>query len=175
MFTIPNLGLNTIHGTLCIVIFAVIFTLITYLNNDLSNPLCKEINEAEYKLITKEYITLYLHRFLHFSSTFSVLLLPYVFKPNFILYLMFVVYVFVAVIYWNLVGECPFSINEKQLLNKKYVNGKTKIEPYLTLAIPDNLIFIFHYTYRVNLAIILFRLYKHFYLSKSQIPEAIRM
>ena len=46
---------------------------------------------------------------------------------NFILYLMFVVYVFVAVIYWNLVGECPFSINEKQLLNKKYVNGKTKI------------------------------------------------
>lgn len=74
-----------------------------------------------------------------------------------------------------MIKECPFSIHEKQLLDKEYRNGNTKIEPYLILALPSPFVFIITYIYRINLLIILFRLAEHYFLPKSQIPESVRM
>lgn len=175
MFTIPNLGLSIKTGFISIIIISAILTFITYLNNNLDHPVTKEINLNEYKLSTKEYITLYVSRFVHFISTFSVLLLPYIFKPNLYLYFVFVIFVGIAVTSWILVKECPFSIHEKQILNKDYVNGGSDVEPYLILTIPSMILFLFHYMYRINLVLVLFRIFQHYYLPKSKIPEAIRM
>jgi len=175
MFTIPNLGLSITTGFITIIMISISLTLITYLNNNLEDPVTKEINEAEYKLTTKEYFELYAFRVIHFFSTFTTVLLPYIFKPNLYLYFVFVIYVFIAVITWRLIKECPFSIHEKQLLNKEYRNGHTKLEPYLVLSLPSYLVFIITYIYRINLLVILFRLFQHYYLPKSQIPVDVRM
>jgi hypothetical protein len=175
MFSIPNLGLSIKNGFIFIISISAILTFISYLNNNLDHPVTKEINENEYKLPTTEYIILYLSRFVHFISTLSVLLLPYIFKPNLYLYFVFVIFVCIAVTSWILVKECPFSIHEKQILNKKYVNGDSNLEPYLILTIPSTFLFLFYYMYRINLVFILFRIFQHYYLPKSKIPEAIRM
>ena len=175
MFTIPNLGLGIKTGFIVITIISVILTVITYLNNNLEHPVTKKINESEYQLSTKEYLELYIFRIFHFFSTFTIVLLPYIFKPNLYLYFAFMVYVSIAVILWRLIKECPFSIHEKQLLDKEYRNGHNKLEPYLILSLPSSFVFIISYIYRVNLLVILFRLFQHYYLPKSQIPIEVRM
>jgi hypothetical protein len=175
MFTIPNLGLSITTGFITIIIISISLTIITYLNNNLEHPVTKEINEAEIKLTTKEYLELYVFRIIHFFSTFTIILLPYIFKPNLYLYFVFIIYVSIAVILWRLIKECPFSIHEKQLLNKEYRNGNNKLEPYLVLSLPSFLVFIISYIYRVNLLVVLFRLFQHYYLPKSQIPKAVRL
>jgi hypothetical protein len=175
MKTIPNLGLSFQSGFILIIIVSILLTFVTYINNNLEDPITKEINENEYKLSTKEYIELYIFRVIHFISTLFTVFIPYIFKPNLYLYIVFCFYVFIAITSWQLIKECPFSIHEKQLLNKKYINGDTKIEPYLILALPSPLVFVITYIYRINLLIILFRLFQHYYLPKSKIPEAIRM
>jgi hypothetical protein len=176
MLYIPNLGLSITNGFIFIIIVSTILTLITYLNNNIEEPVQKKINEAEYKLPTKEYIELYLIRFIHFISTFTLFIFILIFKPNITLYIVFVVYVGIAAFSWQLVKECPFSIHEKQLLFNEYKNGDAHLyEPFLILSIPQYLIDKVHYMYRVNLIVVLFRLFQHYYLPKSQIPEAIRM
>lgn len=75
MLYIPNLGLSITHGFIFIIIVSMILTLITYLNNNVEEPVQKKINKAEYKLPTKEYIELYLIRFIHFISTFTLFIL----------------------------------------------------------------------------------------------------
>lgn len=175
MFAIPNLGLSVKNGVILIIFISFILTFITYLNNNLEDPITKEINENEYKLSTKEYVELYIFRVIHFISTLFTVLIPYIFKPNLYLYLVFCFYVFIAVTTWQLIKECPFSIHEKQLLNKEYKNGNTKREPYLILALPSPLVFVITYIYRINLLIILFRLFQHYFLPKSNIPVEIRM
>lgn len=175
MFAIPNLGLSIQAGFILIFTMAFILTFISYLNNNLDHPVTKEINLNEYKLPIEEYITLYVCRFVHFISTLIVMLLPYIFKPNLYLYFVFVIFVGIVVTTWILVKECPFSIHEKQLLDKEYKNGDSNAEPYLILTIPSNILFLFHYMYRINLALILFRIFQHYYLPKSKIPETIRM
>ena len=161
MFTIPNLGLSFINGFIFITIIAVIFTLITYLNNDLSNPLCKEINEAEYKLTTKEYITLYVNRFLHFLYMVTIISLPYVFAPNLHLYIIYVMLnLLLGILGKYLLGESPFSIHEKQLLNKSYLNGNSSIQPHLSLiTYYDNHFIITDIIYNFNLLLVLFSLF----------------
>ena len=175
MFTIPNLRLSVKNGVILIIFISFILAFITYLNNNLEDPITKEINENEYKLSTKEYVELYIFRVIHFISTLFTVLIPYIFKPNLYLYLVFCFYVFIAVTTWQLIKECPFSIHEKQLLNKEYKNGNTKMEPYLILALPSPLVFVITYIYRINLLIILFRLFQHYFLPKSNIPVEIRM
>ena len=146
------------------------------MNNNLEDPIQKKINEAEYRLTTKEYLELYVIRFIHFISTFTLFIFVLFFKPNLYLYITFVIYVCIASFSWLLVKECPFSIHEKQLLYNEYKNGDARLyEPFLILSIPTNLIDKVHYMYRVNLVIVLFRLFQHYYLPKSQIPEEIRM
>ena len=175
MFTIPNLGLSITTGFVVIILVSFTLTVVTYLNNNLEDSVTKEINLNEYKLSTKEYFELYFFRVIHFFSTISTVLIPYNFKPNIYLYFVFLCYVFIAITSWQLIKECPFSIHEKQLLDKEYRNGNTKIEPYLILALPSPFVFIITYIYRINLLIILFRLAEHYFLPKSQIPESVRM
>lgn len=175
MFTIPNLGLSIKNGFIVILIISISLTVITYLNNNLEHPVTKEINECEYRLSTKEYLELYIFRIIHFFSTFTIVLLPYIFKPNLYLYFAFIMYAAMAVTTWRLIKECPFSIHEKQLLDKEYRNGHTKLEPYLVLALPSSLVLIITYVYRINLLVVLFRLFQHYYLPKSQIPVEVRL
>jgi hypothetical protein len=176
MFTIPNLGFSVINGFIVIIVISFLLTIITYLNNNLEDPNTKEINENEYKLSTKEYIELYISRFFHFVSSISIFIFPFFFKPNLFLYLFFIIYTSTSIILSKLVKECPFSIHEKQLLNKKYRNGETRFhEPFLILSLPSFIIYIMNFVYKINYLIILFRLIQHYYLPKSNIPIEIRM
>jgi hypothetical protein len=160
MFTIPNLRLNIINGFIFIIIIAIIFTFLTYLNNDLSHSLCKEINEAEYKLTTKEYITLYVNRFLHFMYMVTIISLPYVFAPNLYLYIIYVMLnLLLGILGKYLLIESPFSIHEKQLLNKNYINGDSIIQPHLLLLTYYDNHSIIDIIYNFNLLLVLFSLF----------------
>ena len=130
---LPSLGLNTKYGILFIVILATLFTIITYFREH------KEIKEQEDKLSTKDKIKLYANRFIHSCSSIIMVGFPYIFKSDTIKNFIFVLYFVIVKISWQIYKECPISLHEKQLLDKKYIAGHDNIyEPYLILIFNTN-------------------------------------
>lgn len=176
MFLIPNLGLSLLHFFILCIVFACILTLISFLNNNMEDPIHREINSKENKLQLGEYIELYLNRFIHYNIICIALFLPYILKPNIIVYWIYLCLLSMIVYSWYLLKECPFNIHEKQILDKYYVNGTSELNPFMALIIPNWLfVLIIETMYRINLLIILFRIVQYYYIPKNKIPEEMRM
>jgi hypothetical protein len=125
---LPSFGLNTKWGVLFIIIFASIFTIITYFRKN------DTIKKQEETLSNSEKVKLYANRFIHNCSMIIMIGFPYIFKSETVKNFIFVLYFVIVKISWQIYKECPMSLHEKQLLDKKYIAGHDKIyEPYLIL------------------------------------------
>lgn len=176
MIIIPNLGLSLLHFFIICIVFSCMLTLISFLNNNIEDPIHREINSKENKLQLSEYIELYLNRFIHYNIVFVSLFMPYILKPNIIIYWIYLCLVSTIGYSWYLLKECPFNIHEKQILDKHYMNGFSEINPFMALIIPNWLfIAIIAIVYRINLLLVLFRIVQHYYIPKNKIPEDARM
>jgi hypothetical protein len=153
LFTIPNLGLSIQDGLILMISISVILTLINFLINK-----GKEMQKRENALSIYEYIELYLNRLTHWFSNSIIFLLPYIFKPNLFLYILYEVYLLVAFYLWYLVIQCPISIHEKRILFKQKdkftVDSNKRLQVYVQLLMPEKIftpIFITVYTFNVSL------------------------
>jgi len=165
MFTIPNLGLSIQEGFSYIIGVSFFLTFISFINN---HPIVREIKKKEENLSFLNYVELYVNRFIHYTSTICIMFLPYIFKPELILYIIYEVYLIIALYSWYLLKECPISIHEKQLLDPKYLNRSTNIQPFISLLMMPNHIYIitFLIIYSINLSLISYVLYNSYFLEK---------
>jgi len=169
MFTIPNLGLSLKDGLFLSISISFVLTLITFLIKK-----GKEIQKRENALSRSEYFELYLNRLSHWFSNTIILLFPYIFKPDLVLYIIYDVYLLVVFYLWYLVIQCPISIHEKRILykekNKYTYNSYEKIQHvYLILVMPEKLftnIFLAIYTINTSLVTFCLAQYYYYYLSK---------
>ena len=185
MKTIPNLGLSIPNGLLLIFFISTIVTIYAYYNiQNSKNEKIIQIKNQENRLSYSKYFFLYVIRFIHYFLSIYVLLFLFIFTPKIFIYVIsviFVLFVFINLLY--LQNECPISYLEKYiLLDNKYIFNSVKDEQiFFILLYPninnkDNKVFIqFSFTLSIIYFIIIYiRLYKHYFLPKSQIPEAIR-
>jgi hypothetical protein len=151
-------------------------TFLTYINNHIKDPIIKEFKQKEQNLSFIRLLELYINRFIHYISTIVIMGLPYIFKPELIIYVCYEIYMLVALYSWYILRECPYSIHEKQILDEKYVNGYSRIHPFIALILP-NIVFLFGFTimHAINSIIVGYRLYEHYYLPESKIPEEVRI
>lgn len=188
MQNIPCLGLNISHGVLLLLSISAILTLYGYYNIQYSEKeRIKKIKKEEEKLNNYDFFLLYTIRFLHYFSNVWGIFFIFIFKPNFILYLLYIVLFVIA--FLNLLffqNECPLSYIEKKILDKTYIFNQTKHEQiYYNIINFYNEINIYSFNkysiiytailYFVYSTIIIIRIYKNIYLPKSKIPEEIRM
>lgn len=160
MFSIPNLGLSILNGFYWVIGASLFLTFLTFINTNIKDPIMREIKKKEEHLSFIRLFELYVNRFLHHISTICIVFLPYIFRPEKILYIIYEIYLLVALYSWYLLRECPISIHEKQLLNTKYVNGDTNIHPFMALLVPNNMyVFAFTTMYAINLMLISYALY----------------
>lgn len=156
----PNLGLNLLNGFYGVLGASFFLTFLTFINTNIKDPIMREIKKREEHLSSIQYFELYVNRFIHHISTICIVFLPYIFRPDKILYIIYEVYLLTALYSWYLLRECPISIHEKQLLNANYVNGDTKIHPFMALLVPNNMyVFAFTTMYAINLMLISYILY----------------
>ena len=169
MFTIPNLGLSIQNGFYWIISASLILTFIIFINTNLKDPMLREIKKKEEKLSFGKSIELYINRVLHCISTICIMGLPYIFKPELWLYIFYEMYLFLAVYSWGLLRECPYSIHEKQILDPKYRNGDTNVNPFIELLnIPSNVYLpIFRIMYIINFGLISYILYEYYISDKN--------
>ena len=159
MFVIPNFGLSIRDGFIFLVSLSIILTSITFFNVNDPNQNHKEIKERENALSSSEYIELYLNRFVHWFSNSIILLFPYIFKPNLVLYIIYEVYLVIVFYLWYLVIQCPISIHEKRILfnekNKFTVDSNNPLQVYISLVMPEQIfILIFRTVYIINVSLV---------------------
>ena len=166
MFVIPNLGLSLKDGLFLSISISFILTLITFLIKK-----GKEIQKRENALSHGEYFELYLNRLIHWFSNTIILLFPYIFKPNLVLYIIYEVYLIFVVYLWYLVIQCPISIHEKRILYKKNtIDLSKRLQVYIDLLIPEKLfINIFLALYTINISLVMFCLAQYY----SSLPKQI--
>lgn len=168
MITIPNLGLRFQDGVYWTIGVSFLLTLISFVNKNVKDPILREIKKKEEQLSFFHYIELYVIRFLHYISTIYIVFLPYMFKPELWMYIIYEIYLFGAVLSWYLVKECPFTIKEKQILDPKYVNGNTNLQPFMALFVPNNIyLFVFTTIYSINFSLISYNLFTAFFSNLS--------
>lgn len=188
MQNIPCLGLSISHGVLLLLSISAILTLYGYYNIQYSEKeRIKKIKKEEEKLNNYDFFMLYTIRFLHYFSNVWGMFIIFIFKPNYILYLIHVLCVSFIFINLSLLhNECPLSYIEKKLLDKNYIFNQTKNEQLYYIIINlynEQNIFSFNqrsilytnFLYLFYFIIIITRIYKNIYLPKSKIPEEIRM
>ena len=162
---IPSLDLNIKLGFLFIVAFATIFTILTYFREH------KEIKEQEARLSIEDKFKLYANRVIHFSSTIFIMFFPYIFKSENIMNILYVFYLTIVGLSWQIFKECPITAIEKQILDNTYITGDSPVyEPYTTLLCnPRNhtethmvqkCIIVLYY---VNLALVSYRIISYIY------------
>ena len=158
MFSIPTLGYTIQNGFSWIIGVSLLLTFIAFINN------VREIKKKEANLSFINYIELYVNRFTHYISTICIVFLPYIFKPELWLYIFYELYLIVALYSWYLLKECPITIHEKQILDPKYQNGTTNVQPFVSLLMIPNRIYsiVFTTMYAINLSLISYGLYHHF-------------
>lgn len=168
MFTIPNLGYSIQDGFSWIIGASFFLTFLAFINN---HSIVREIKKKEANLSLIRYIELYVNRFIHYISTICIVFLPYIFKPELWLYISYELYLIVALYSWYLLKECPIVIHEKQILDPKYVNGTTNVQPFVSLLlIPTNIYsIVFTTMYAINLCLISYGLYDHYLLSDKNV------
>ena len=158
---IPNLGLNIQEGSLTFIIISIIFTFFCYISNNM-----REVKKKEQVLSFIGNIVLYINRFIHHLSNFFIIFTPYVFKQNLVLYIIYEFYLILALFCWFIFKECPISIHEKQLLDPDYINGQTKIHPFMDLIIPNRIFWVyFNIIYIINLLVMSYALYEYYNLT----------
>jgi hypothetical protein len=188
MQSIPCLGLSISHGVLLLLFISAILTLYGYYNIQYSEKeRIQKIKKQEEKLNNYDFFLLYTTRFLHYFGNVWGIFVIFIFKPNFVLYVIYLLCF--SLIFINLLllhNECPASYLEKKILDKNYVFNQTKneqiyniiiycfCEKYIDLVnqygvIYASILYLFYST------IIITRIYKNIYLPKSKIPEEIRM
>ena len=160
MFVIPNLGLSLKDGLFLSISISFILTLITFLIKK-----GKEIQKRENALSRSEYFELYLNRLIHWFSNTIILLFPYIFKPNLVLYIIYEVYLIFVVYLWYLVIQCPISIHERRLLYKENtIDLSKRLQVYSDLLIPEKLfINIFLALYTINISLVMFCLAQYYF------------
>ena len=163
MFTITNLGLSIQNGFCWIISASLILTFITFIHTNLKDTSLREIKKKEEKLSFGKSIELYVNRVLHHISTICIIGLPYIFKPELWLYILYEMYLLIAGYSWYLLKECPLTIHEKQILDPKYRNGSTNLNPFMELLVPYNVyILIFRIMYVINFGLISYILYEYY-------------
>ena len=182
MKTIPNLGLNIFDGLLFITVISSIVTIYAYYNvHNIKSEVITKIKKQEDRLSYTNYFLLYLNRFIHYFFTIYSFLFLFIFKPNIFIYLIFfVIYLIVFINLLYLQNECPISYLEKKILDNKYIFNSIKYEQVYFTILYDMKISLEFIQYNFVIAtiysfIVFIRLYKHFFIPKSQIPEEIRM
>lgn len=183
MQQIPNLGLSVINGLLFVAIIAFCFTIFTYYNvNNVKNEVILKIKKQEDNLTTFDFCLLYLNRFIHIFNFLFVMTTLFVFKPNLFLYMIAFIDILIGSINTEFFkNECPITYLEKRILDNKYILNSTKdYEPYIAIITFKEKKSEFHRIIGFFLRFFIFlflsiRLYKHFFLPKSNIPEEIRM
>jgi hypothetical protein len=167
MFVIPNLGLNIQNGFLLSIGISFVLTLITFL---VKNPLKKRENS----LSCIEIFELYLNRLIHWFSNIIILLFPYIFNPNLLLYIIYDLYILVVIYTWYLIFQCPITIHENRILFKdksKYtVYYSKKLQVYIALLMSQNIFnIIFRSMVTLNVSLVTFSLaqYYYYYYSKK--------
>ena len=164
MFTIPNLGLSIQDGFCWVFGVSFFLTFLTFINTNIKDPIMMAIKKKEENLSFIQYFELYVNRFLHHISTICIVALPYIFKPKYVLYILYEMYLCIALYSWYLLRECPISIHEKQLLHTKYANGDNNLHPFMCLIVPNNIyVFVFTTMYIINLMLISYSLYHYNY------------
>jgi hypothetical protein len=164
MITIPNLGLSIQNGVYWTIGISFLLTLISFVNKNKTDPILREIKKKEEQLSFFHFIELYVIRFVHYISTIYIVFLPYMFKPELWMYIIYEIYLVFAVLSWYLVRECPFTIKEKQILDPKYVNGNTHLQPFMALLMPNNIyLFVFTTIYSINFSLISYNLFTAFF------------
>jgi hypothetical protein len=171
MFTIPNLGLSIRNGFILMVSISIILTSITFFNVNDPSQNHKEIKEREDALSSSDYIELYLNRLTHWFSNSIIFLLPYIFKPNLFLYILYEVYLLVVFYLWYLIIQCPISIHEKRILFKqkdKYtVESSNRLQIYISLLIPEQIFkLIFRTVCIINVSLVTLWLIQYYYSQK---------
>lgn len=188
MQNIPCLGLSIPYGLLLLLFMSVILITYGYYNVQYSEKeRIKKIKKEEEKLNNYDFFMLYTIRFLHYFSNIWGIFFIFIFKPNFILYLIYIA--LFSIVFFNLLyfqNECPSSYLEKKILDKNYIYNQTKNEQIYYNIINfynEKNIYSFNkysiiYTailYFLYSVIIITRIYKNIFLPKSKIPEEIRM
>lgn len=164
MFTIPNLGLSIQDGFCWVFGVSFFLTFLTFINTNIKDPIMMAIKKKEENLSFIQYFELYVNRFFHHISTICIVALPYIFKPKYVLYILYEMYLCIALLSWYFLKECPISIHEKQLLHTKYVNGDNNLHPFMCLIVPNNIyVFVFTTMYIINLMLISYSLYHYNY------------
>ena len=182
MFTIPNLGFSVINGLLLIGFISGCVTLFAYYNvHNIKSEVITKIKKQEDKLSIFDLFLLYLNRFIHYFNFLFLSSILFLFKPNFYLYIIALIDILIASINIEIFkNECPITYLEKKILDNKYIfNSTNGYEPFkviLLLTFKEQNINIYDIILRIFIFLFLYiRLYKHFFLPKSQIPEEIRM
>ena len=178
MKTIPNLGLNITDGLLLVGCISFCVTLFSYHNvNTIKSDVFIKIKKQEDKLSTFDFFLLYVNRIIHLFNLFFTTTILFIFKPNIFLYIICVIiYTGVFLNLHILQNECPISYLEKKILQKTYIfNSNPKYEPYRILSFIQNQNIIEYSLLIFNSTFVLFRLFQHYYLPKSQIPVEVRL
>lgn len=114
-------------------LLAFILIIITYY---IDHP--SKVNEK--KLSYSKTIELYIIRYIHWIPSICIVLYIFFVRYNITYDLIYLLISFLVVLHWYLIGngECIFSYYEKNLLDKNYKKGDTKIDLFINI-IKDNI------------------------------------
>jgi hypothetical protein len=118
--------LSLTHTILLVICIASLLTIYSYFKD---HPVIKK---QESKLSTKQLLTLYAIRFIHFGSMLFFCLYPFTTKITLVYDLGYLLFVFIQRIQYMILSECVLSVIEKKILDPSYITGSNIFyEPFI--------------------------------------------